>query len=316
MGDVLGLERGRPGLPAADSREQARLLWVARDGHLLGEAAPPGCYEDVALSPDETRVALSIATEQPPARDIWVRDLARGVNSRLTFDPGDEFAPAWSPDGSRLAFARLRGDGMRLYVKAASGVGAEDSLAHTPGSYEAPFQWSGAANTIVLAHISPSEQWDIWVMPADGRQAPRPFLQSPFNECWGRLSPDGRWLAYASNESGHDEVYVVPYPGPGGKWQISTAGGSFPQWRADGKELFFQGADQSIMAVDVRAGTTFEVGVPKLLFKTPLTAGGYPGYRWAVSRDGQRFLVNTPSGAVAAGRFIVVTNWTAELRRK
>jgi serine/threonine protein kinase len=301
---------------STDSQEQARLLWVARDGHLLREAAPPGFYEGVALSPDETRVALTIATEQPPTRDIWVRDLIRGVSSRLTFDPGDEIAPVWSPDGSHLAFAKVRSGEMRLYVKAASGVGTEDSLAHTPGSYEAPFQWSGATNTIVFARISTSMQWDIWVMPADGRQAPRPFLQSPFREYWGRLSPDGRWLAYASNESGHDEVYVVPYPGPGGKWQISTAGGNFPQWRADGKELFFQGADQSIMAVDVRAGATFEVGAPKPLFKIPLTAGGYQGYRWAVSRDGQRFLVNTPSGAVAAGHFIVVTNWTAELRRK
>ena len=154
------------------------------------------------------------------------------------------------------------------------------------------------------------------MVPADSLQAPRPFLQSSFNERWGRLSPDGRWLAYASNESGREEVYVVPYPGPGGKWQISTAGGSFPQWRADGKELFFQGADQSIMAVDVRGGTTFEVSVPKLLFRTTLSESEYLGFRWAVSRDGQRFLINTPSAAATAGHFIVVTNWTAELRRK
>jgi serine/threonine protein kinase len=295
---------------------QARLVWVARDRHLLGEAAPPGLYEDVALSPDETRVALSIATEQPPTRDIWVRDLVRGVSSRLTFDPGDELAPAWSPDGDRLAYAKIGVGGMQIYAKAASGVGSEDSLAHTPGSLEAPFQWSGAANTIVLAHMGPSGQWDIYVMPADGRQAPRPFLQSPFREMGGRLSPDGQWLAYTSNETGRSEVCVVPYPGPGGKWQISTAGGDAPLWRADGRELFFQGADQSIMAVDVRAGATFEVGVPKLLFKTPLTGGAYAGYRWAVSRDGQRFLINTPSGAVTEGRLVVVTNWTTELRRR
>ena len=141
-------------------------------------------------------------------------------------------------------------------------------------------------------------------------------MQSPFNARGGRLSPDGRWLAYSSNESGRYEVYVVPYPGPGGKWQVSTAGGGSLQWRADGKELFFQGADQSIMAVDVRAGATFELGVPKPLFRMALTRGPYMGYRWAVSRDGQRFLVNTPSGAAAAGHLIVVTNWTAELGRK
>ena len=296
------------------SQEPARLLWVARDGHILAEAAPPSFYEAVVLSPDGARVALSVVSGQLATRDIWVRDLVRGVNSRLTFDPGDEIAPAWSPDGSRIAFCRIRGGMARCYVKAANGVGAEDSLAYTPGSFEAPFDWSGATKTLVIAHITPPIHWDIWVMPADGRQAPRPFLQSPFDERGGRLSPDGRWLAYASNESGHDEAYVVPYPGPGGKWQISTAGGSFPQWRADGKELFFQGADQSIMAVDVRAGTTFQAGVPKPLFRTALTEGRYPGYRWAVSRAGQRFLVNTPSGVAAAGRFIVVLNWTAELK--
>jgi hypothetical protein len=132
----------------------------------------------------------------------------------------------------------------------------------------------------------------------------------------GRFSPDGRWLAYASNESGRYEVYVVRHPGPGGRWQVSTAGGNYPQWRADGKELFFEGADQSIMAVDVRASATFEAGVPRLLFRTTLVQPGGNGMRWTVSRDGQRFLIATPAGGPAAGHLIVATNWTAELRRK
>ena len=315
-GDFSVSSAGLLAYRSTGSQGQARLVWVARDGHILEGAAPPGFYEDVVLSPDETRVALSIATEQPATRDIWVRDLARGVSSRLTFGPESEFAPAWSPDGNRLAFCKFLSDGVHPYVKAASGVGAEDSLPHTPDSNEAPYQWSGAANTIVLAHSRWNADWDIWVMPADGRQAPRPFLHSPFDERAGQLSPDGRWLAYSSNESGQFEVYVVPYPEPRGKWQISTAGGDTPQWRADGKELFYRGTEQGIMAVDVRAGATFEVGVPKLLFKAPLTATAYYGYRWAVSRDGQRFLINTPAGEATADRFIVVTNWTAGLRGK
>jgi eukaryotic-like serine/threonine-protein kinase len=298
------------------SHWQSRLSWIARDGHILGEAAPPGFYESVALSPDGRRLALSIVAAQPPTRDIWVRDLARGVNSRVTFDPGDEIAPVWSPDGNRIAFSGNHSGAFRCYLKAANGVGAEDSVPHTQGSYEGPTDWSGAANTLVISHVTLPYQWDIWVAPASGGQAPRPFLQSPFGEYAGRLSPDGRWLAYASNESGRDEVYVVPYPGPGGKWQISTAGGNFPRWRADGKELFFQGAGEEIMAVDVRAGTTFQVGAPKLLFRTRLTQGAYPGDRWNVTRDGQRFLVDTPFGAAAAGYFVVVENWTTELRRK
>ena len=108
----------------------------------------------------------------------------------------------------------------------------------------------------------------------------------------------------------------MPFPGPGVKWQVSTAGGTFPQWRADGRELFFQSPDQGIQGVDVRGDATFQVGLPKLLFKTALTEGGYAGYRWAPSRDGQRFLVNTPAGAVSAGRLVVVTDWTTELKRR
>ncbi len=290
---------------------QGRLLWVDRNGHDVGVAAPSGYYQDVSLSPDGRRLAFSLATDQASRLDIWVRDLARGVNSRLTFDPKDEIAPVWSPDGDRIVFGRFR-EGLRCYIKAVNGVGGEDSLACAPGNLEGPFDWSGAANVILLSRIDTEMKWEIWEAPASGLQAPRPLIQSPFNVRWGRLSPDGRWLAYASSESGRDEVYVVPYPGPGSKLQISTAGGSYPQWRADGRELYFQGLDQSIMAVDVHANTDFEADLPKPLFKTTLTEGRYPGYRWAVSRDGQRFLVNTTSGAGDA-RVIVVLNWAAEL---
>jgi eukaryotic-like serine/threonine-protein kinase len=293
----------------------ARLLWVARDGHVVGEAAPPGNYEDVALSPDGTRAALSIVAEPSDERDIWVRDLGRGVSSRLTFEPGDELAPAWSPDGRRVAYAGYRGDTMRCYVRSAWGGGTEDSLGFTPGFFEAPFGWSGAANVITIAHINNFNRWDIWALPPEGRTPPRPLVQSPFNEGGGQISPDGRWLAYASDESGRFEIYVVPYPGPGPKMQVTTAGGQAPLWRRDGKELLFQ-TNQGISSADVHAGATFDVGAPKALFAIEFTASAYRGYRWAVSGDGQRFLVNTPSGTAAAGRFVVVTNWTAELRRK
>ncbi len=297
------------------SRTESRLLWVDRAGRTLGTAAPAGAYEDVVLSPDGGRLALSAAKGQPDNFDIWVRDLARGTSLRLTFDAPIELSPIWSPDGSRIAFGRLH-RGMRCYIAAANGVGGEDSLVHTEGLYQAPLDWSGAAHIVLIGSVTTSYNWDLWVAADDGRQAPRPYLTSRFDERWGRLSPDGRWLAYASNESGRDEVYVIPYPGPGNKWQISTSGGSFPQWRADGKELFFQGPDQTISAVEVRSGADFEAGAPKALFKASLTEWEYLGYRWAVSPDGQRFLVNTPSGAEEAARFVVVLNWTAGMGRK
>ena len=294
----------------------SRLLWVDRNGHIIGEAAPPDQYEDVVLSPDGARVAVSIVGEQPSQRDIWVRDLRRGVSSRLTFDPGDEFAPVWSPDGNRIAYGALRGDEIHCYVRSAWG-GAEDSLGRAAGFYEGPFGWSGAANILTISHVTATNHWDVYALSPEGRQPPRPLLQSPFNERAGRLSPDGRWLAYSSDESGRDEVYVVPYPGPGPKIRISTGGGEAPQWRGDGKELFFQGPDQSMLAADIRAGTTFVAGTPKILFRIPLAAPGlYRGYRCAPSPDGQRFLVNASSGEATAGRFIVATNWTSELKKK
>jgi Tol biopolymer transport system component len=292
-------------------RSQPRLLWVARDGHVLEEAAPTGNYENLDLSPDGRRVALCILGEQPPTRDIWVRDLVRGTNSRLTLDPGDESCPIWSPDGTRIAYS-VGGGASYLMIKSVDGTRV-DSLS-MKSVVTRVYDWSSPANAILVGTMSGGNT-DLWAVPADGRQPPRPIQQTRFFEMAGRFSPDGKWLAYASNETGRFEIYVVPYPGPGGKWQVSTAGGNYPQWRADGKELFFEGADQSFMAVDVRAGTTFEVGVPTRLFRTTLVRGSN-GRAWAASRDGQRFLINTSAGNAAPSHLIVATNWTSELRKK
>ncbi len=302
-------------LPRA-SQGPSRLLWMARDGRVLGEAAPPGNYQDVALSPDGTRAALGMLTGTSGELDLWVRDLGRGVSTRLTFEAGNELAPVWSPDGDRIAYGGFRNGRMRCYVRSAWGGGSEDSLGHTPGFYEAPYDWSRAANVLAISSVSGLNRWDVATLAPEGRQPPRPLLNGPFNEAGARISPDGRWLAYVSNESGREEVYLVPYPGPGPKVRVSTAGGSVPQWRGDGRELFFEGADQGIMAVDVRGGAAVEVGAPRLLFRATLARGGYyRAYLWAPTRDGQRFLVNTPTGEVGTGRFVVVTNLVAELAR-
>jgi Tol biopolymer transport system component len=290
---------------------------MGRDGRVLGEAAPPGNYADVVLSPDGTRAALGVSAGTSSELDIWVRDLVRGVSTRLTFEDGDELAPAWSPDGDRIAYGRFRSGQLRCYVRSAWGGGGEDTLGYTPGFYETPYGWSRAANVITIAHVSGLNRWDVATLSPEDRQPPRLLLSGPFNEGGARISPDGRWLAYVSNESGREEVYLVPYPGPGPKVRVSTAGGTAPQWREDGGELFFEGTDQSIMAVDVRGGAAVEVGAPRLLFRATLGTGSfYRAYRWAPTGDGQRFLVNTPVGEVTTGRLFVVTNVPTELVRK
>jgi eukaryotic-like serine/threonine-protein kinase len=288
---------------------QPRLLWIARDGHALGEAAPAGNYEGLDLSPDGRRVAVSILGDQPPTRDIWVRDLVRGTSSRLTLDPGDEYCPIWSPDGTRIAYS-VRST-TYLMIKSVDGTRVDSLSVGT--IVTRLYDWSGPTNTILVGTMSGTNS-DIWAVSADGRQPPRPILRTPFTEMAGRISPDGRWLAYASNESGRLEIYVVPYPGPGGRWQISTSGGNYPRWRADGNEIFFEALEGGMMSVDVHVGTTFEPGMPKRLFKA--TLAGFNGYAWAVSRDGQRFLMNTRAGESLPCRLVVATNWTTELGKR
>jgi Tol biopolymer transport system component len=294
---------------------QSRLVWMDRNGRALGEAAPPGAYLDIALSPDATRLAVCIAAGQPPHQDIWVRDLVRGVTSRLTFDPTDEIWPVWSPDGNRIAYASSRAGEFRVFTKAANGVGAEDSLGHTPGGNAGPTDWSRDGRTIVVSRLG-NQQWDILTQSPGDRKPPTAFLQTPFSERFGRLSPDGHWMAYMSSESGRTEIYVVPTSGPGGKWQVSTAGGIDPLWRADGRELFYRAADKTIMAVPVSAGATFELGTAQALFKAELTLSGFGGWRWWPAPDGKRFLLNTPIGGASDARFVVVTDWSAELRKR
>jgi Tol biopolymer transport system component len=300
---------------SAGAQERSLLQWVSRDGRVLGEAGPPGVYEDVAFSPDGKRLAVTVVGDQPATRDVWIRDLVRGVSSRLTFDASDDIWPVWSPDGLRIAYCDNRDGEFRCFAKPANGVGAEDSLAHVRGGQDGVTDWSAPANVMLISRFG-ANGWDIWAQPADGTGAPHPVIQTPFNERAAKLSPDGRWMTYSSNESGRAEVYVVPYPGPGGKWQVSTAGGLYPQWRADGKELFFQAPDQTLMSVAVTTGASFEVGVPAPLFHARLRDTAFSGYRWAPDKDGQRFLVDTPAGAAAAGRFVVASEWTSELKQR
>ncbi|HET7226307.1 MAG TPA: hypothetical protein VFK69_11410, partial [Candidatus Eisenbacteria bacterium] len=295
---------------AANSGSQ--LVWCDRSGRRLGVAGPSGAYQDVALSPDGSRVAVSMPGGDASTLDIWVRDLARGTNSRLTFDASDEIWPVWSPDGTRIAYASSHTGNFKIYVRAANGLGAVDSLPWN-GGQQGPMSWSKDGT---MASATFTQGWDLYTQPADGSKPPRAIMATPANETRAQLSPDSRWMAYSSDESGRFEVYVVPMSGASGKWQVSASGGTYPRWRADGRELYFISGDQTLEAVPVEVGDTFRAGTPVALFKPRLIRTGLTGYRYDVSADGQRFLINEALNAGAEAPVIVVMNWAQELSKR
>ncbi|MCM3872355.1 MAG: protein kinase, partial [Pyrinomonadaceae bacterium] len=291
------------------------LAWFDRAGKRLGTLGPPGAYNNPSLSPDEKRLALSLI--DPPGglnADIWLIDLASGARTRLTFDPGAESSPTWKPDGSAIVFHTSRDGPLNLYQKAASGAGNEEPLLRSDISKN-PTDWSTDGKFILYQEQNPKTGSDLWVLPLSGDQKPFPFLQTNSAEVQGQFSPNGKWIAYTSNESGTYQIYVRSFPS-GGQWQISNNGGGDPKWRHDGKELFYISSDRKLMAVEVKGdGATFESSVPKALFEMRIR--GLPGPRnyYVVSHDGQRFLVAATPEEVATQPMTVVLNWQSALKR-
>ena len=306
----------------ADDDLNTELAWFDRGGKQLASVGAPGPYRRLSLSPDEKKVALERADFQARTADIWLIDVARGIESRFTFDPGLDILPVWSPDGSRIVFGASRGGPPILYQKASSGAGSEELLIQS-GTVNHPTDWSRDGRFIVYANLDRQKQWDLWILPGvegtPGDRKPFPFLQTNFSEHYARFSPNGRWLAYASDESGKWEVYVQPFPKPGRKSQISTAGGTQPQWRRDGKELFYLAADRKLMAAAVTEGATFEAGAPRMLFQTrmpaPFGQTRFGGSSYAVAADGQRLLIVTEVTEATPAPATVLLNWMAQLRR-
>src|SRR4029434_1855073 len=189
--------------------------------------------------------------------DVWIRDLSRGVNSRFTFGQDDAFCPVWSPRGDSIVYTSDRDGALGIYQKATSGS-AEEKLLLKSDVILVPISFSPDGRFLAYQRQDPKTNWDILLLPLTGEAKPVAFRATPFREVQPRFSPDGRFLAYVSNESGRNEVYVQSYPGPGRTWQISTAGGTDPHWRRDGKELFYRGLDQKLMAVEIRGSETLE----------------------------------------------------------
>jgi Tol biopolymer transport system component len=311
--DAVGLARfsvSRVGTLVYRTGESGdRFLWVDRSGKEGETVGDPGEYHNPAFSPGGDRLAFNLADARSGKTDIWVRDLKRGVSSRLTFGTGDAFAPLWSPDGRLIAFRQ----GQDLFEKAADGQG-EEKLLFKSDEPKVACDWSHDGRYIAFQSRGKETTWDIWVLPTFGDHKPIAFLKTQFAEQLPVFSPDGRYLAYQSNESGRFEVYVQSFPGPGGKWQISTSGGVEPRWRADGKELYYRAPDQKLMAVEVQAGSSFSAGVPQPLFLGRFDVATVRN-RYLPAGDGRRFLTVAPLGREAMTPTTVVLNWDAELGR-
>jgi len=280
--------------------------WFGRDGKPLGTVGPPGPYSYFDLSPDGRTLAVARSEAQAPT-SLWLIDVTRGTVTRFTSDFFSG-APRWSPEGDRLLFWSVRDSPPNLYLKPLSGAG-EERLHRSPNQ-SFPTDWSSDGRFIVYFTVDPKTRTDIWVLPLAGHRKATPLLQTPANEGSGRFSPDVKWLAFTSDESGKSEVFVTSFPTPGRKWQISARGGSQPQWRGDGKELFYRAADNKVMYVAIKPGPAIDASVPRELFQMPTGAGGF-----LVARDGKRFLVNVEVAKPTPPPIQVVLNWTAGLRR-
>jgi Tol biopolymer transport system component len=303
---------------------RSRLTWFDRSGKEIGTVGEPALYRgDIALAPDEAHAAVGIGTTGPKSGtddSIWTIDLKRGVASRLTFGGDLQAFPLWSPDSLRIAYAASGKGGVltRVVQRLASGVGEEQAIGDIKEGVIVPTDWSSDGKVVLLSWATTGNV-DLMTVPADGHAAPSGLLTArpAVREVNGRFSPDNRWFAYQSNESGRFEVYVQSYPPSGGKWQISTAGGGVPNWRGDGKELFYTSQDDTFFATPITVtGAGLEVGLPTKLFQHRLA--GHDGRNrnsWVSTRDGQRFLLNTPTDDGTSRGIQVVLNWTAGLKR-
>jgi Tol biopolymer transport system component len=262
------------------------------------------------LSPD-SRMAAGIMVPGGASADIWLIDLAAGTKSRFTFDPKGELSPVWSPDGKRIAYVWEQRTGYDIYIKSVAGVGKPELLFSAPGNRTVS-DWSRDGRWLLFFDSPYSQSSSVFAVPVEGNHKAVPLVSSAFLNAWATFSPDGRFVAYVSNESGRLELYVQTFqpgsPGGGGKWQISTGGSAFSpaRWRRDGRELFYQSVDRKLMAVPVQTGSDVRAGKPEVLFEK--VSGG-----WDAHPDGQRFLVLRRSGAQPTEPLQVVLNWTATL---
>ncbi len=314
MGDGRGFSVSANVLVYERNTANDRLLtWYDRDGKASGSIGDPGNYRLLEFSPDGTRAALSRA-DRGQASSIWLLDLSSGASARFAFGPASNHFPVWSADGNRIVFSSSPDGAFDLYQEPANRAKDAELLLKT-GDDKYASSWSPDGRFLLYTQLNAKTKRDIWVLPLDGDKKPLPFLVTQLNEGNARFSPDGRWVAYESDESGDYEIYVRSFSmnaartavDVGGKWQVSKGCGIDPHWRSDGRELYYLTCDGYIMAVQIAASPDFKPGTPRRL-GIPQREGA-----WGASSDGKRFLKLAPEGKPQP--YTVVLNWQAGLKR-
>ena len=294
------------------------LNWYDRNGKKEASIGPSSYHNDISISPDGKRIAASRIENRN--NDIWIYEIGRDVWTRFTFDPAVDRRPIWSPDGSKIVFVNENKND--FFQKEASGAGSKELLLESDLRKRSS-NWSRDGRFIAY-NARDAKTWDIWILPMNPNtqmvsedEEPFPFLQTTFNEQRPVFSPDGRWIVYQSDESGRSEIYIRPFPGPGGKWQVSTNGGTRPHWRGDGKELFYLDSDGFITVAKTNLGpSTVEIGVVRPLF-TNTRFGGGGNEMYNVTADGQRFLVVESAGSQETSSPVtLVVNWLGQVKEK
>ncbi len=293
-----------------DKGPNQSLVWVDRKGALRPTALSPRAFRGISLSPDAKRFAVTVGAAND---DIWISEVARGTSTRLTAETGNNEFPIWTPDGKRILFLSDRAKGWNFYWKIADGDGSEELLFRMPSGHQAhPDSFSPDGQLLVYTELDPKTGSDISLLPLNGDRKPRPLLHSSFNEAEGAISPDGKWLAYTSDESGRPEIYVQAFPGPGVKIQVSTAGGNSAKWAHNGRELFYRMGD-TMLVVAYSTSPSFTPQFPKRLF-----AGQFlESLNYDMTPDDQHFgMVQLNEQEGSPRQLNVVVNWFEELKRR
>jgi serine/threonine protein kinase/Tol biopolymer transport system component len=300
------------------SAATTRLIWFDRAGRQLRTVGEAGIYGSVALSHDDRRLVVPLTATDSAHRSLWVMDSESGAQTRLTFEnTGVDASPIWSPDDQRIVFSGTRSRVRKILQRLVSGIGTEDVLLESPTTGVTPTDWT-KDDRIIYARVSTAGTPDVWVLPLSGDRKPVVYLATASSESEAVLSPNGKWMAYQSNENGPTDIYVQSVPAGGGKFQISQNGGTRPQWRRDGKEIFFLTPENKMMSRAILDSETFRASPPTELFFVRvggIILGTGPGRQYAVSGDGQRFIVNTLEQQTSTPPLTVILDWLAAARR-